>query len=129
PVPVVVGLTRVTRSDGAALFFGTLALLAAARVAESPTRNRFLQAGAALGLAISTKYYLGVFGLFLALATLDRPRREVARGWALAAGACLAVFLLTSPAFLFQFAAVSADLNDEMHARRFVFTSLAHTVA
>jgi hypothetical protein len=71
--------------------------------ADRPDGRRFLAAGAAIGLALGTKFNAGPIALPLAFAALAEGGWRDARRWrdlALGAGAAIAVFLLSTPFLL-----------------------------
>jgi len=102
-------------------FFTTLALGAGVRITRSATRGNFLLAGAALGLAVSTKYTGAVLvaplTVALVVAAVD-GRRVPWRGALWIAGAAILCFSLTSPFVLLDFPTFSKDLAFErLHMR------------
>jgi hypothetical protein len=57
-VPMVLEYGRLVRTDAAATCFGMLALLAALRALERPSAARFSLAGAAIGVAVATRWFM-----------------------------------------------------------------------
>jgi 4-amino-4-deoxy-L-arabinose transferase-like glycosyltransferase len=115
---------QLLRSDGASMFFVCLALLMCLRLYDRPTLGRQLAAGLAIGLAISTKYYLGVLVVPLGLVDLmilmgkaGGEVRDTRRRWFEALAGMLAVplsFALTTPYFFLDLETALGDLRKEM---------------
>ncbi|MBK7199603.1 MAG: glycosyltransferase family 39 protein [Anaerolineae bacterium] len=92
--------TTWARSDAPAAFFVTLGIYAAIRFADHPSRRWALIAGAATGLAASTKITTGVVFVAWLVAWLTqrgRGRKLDFGAFALAALAAAVAFALTSP--------------------------------
>jgi hypothetical protein len=105
--------SQITRTDSASVFWGMLALWLCLKLLDRPTMRNQLFAGAAIGLAISTKYYLGLLVFVLMLADLlilfnnskHHPftKRELLTR-AMAGGLMIPVaFSLSSPFFILDF--------------------------
>ena len=116
--PLLIDYAPVARTDGASLFFGALALYASLRAWDEPATKTRALAGAALGLAIATKYYFAVFGWILFVAGVRDLWR--ARGaWkafvpsVAAVATTAAAFLLLTPYFLLDFASVRQSFRSE----------------
>jgi hypothetical protein len=119
-VPLAVQYDRVLRSDSAAVLFGMLALLLVVRAYDEPGARRFALAGAAIGLAVSSRWFMVTLVpvLFLATALLPavRPARALAlSGAGLASG--LAVFVVTTPYVVLDFPRVADALDAENGSR------------
>ena len=56
--PLTVDIGQQARTDAAAAFYGAIFLLCCVRLLEWPSRGRSLAAGAALGLATATRYFM-----------------------------------------------------------------------
>jgi 4-amino-4-deoxy-L-arabinose transferase-like glycosyltransferase len=101
-LPLHVLLSHYATVDVTQTLFILLALCLAAELVEKPSWRGFAWAGAAAGLAASTKYNGAVVIvaplLSAMLAASPRPRAEtLARRWGLIAAAALLAFLVTSP--------------------------------
>ena len=116
-LPLVIQYSRIVRTDTAAIFFGLLALLAILMARDHPTTRRCVLAGASVGLAISSRYFMATLVPVLVAAVVIPP--SAARGWAtvrralLGTGAAIGTFLLTTPYFVLDLAAVSHSLARE----------------
>jgi len=120
--PLAVSHAQMVRSDSAAMFFGVLALWLCLRVYDRPTVPNQLWAGLAIGLAISTRYFMVALLPVLLAANILALRRDVAQGRAivaasLAAGAGLVMvavtFAATTPFFFLDFKAAWASVSNE----------------
>lgn len=119
---VVVTHVQVARSDSAGLLFSSLSLLLLYRLYEHPSIRDQLFAGIAIGLSISTRYFLlalvPVFGL-VNIAILwesgwSRTQRNRYIGLALLGLLTIAgTFLLTTPFFVLDFSEVVQSLRAE----------------
>jgi 4-amino-4-deoxy-L-arabinose transferase-like glycosyltransferase len=103
--PTLAANNRYMIPDGTVAFFTTLTLWGAWRIFERGGTKDYLLAGAALGLAVGTKYNAAPFALLIMLAPLLRAGWRGLRDWrpygALALSA--AVFLATTPYALLDF--------------------------
>ena len=106
--PIAVSHGQLVRTDSASAFFGLAGLYACLALHHRPTLGRQVVAGLVAGLAISTKYYLGIVVFVLlvvdALRVAERLRRGVLRErevWIMVAGlAAVAIgFGLSTPYF------------------------------
>jgi 4-amino-4-deoxy-L-arabinose transferase-like glycosyltransferase len=107
--PIAVSHGQLVRTDSASAFFGLAGLYACLALHDRPTLGRQVVAGLVAGLAISTKYYLGIL-VFLILAVdavrvAERLRRGVFREqdvWVMVAGlAAVGIgFGLSTPYFI-----------------------------
>jgi len=116
--PLLVAHAQLVRTDTACFFFALLALAACLRLLDDASPGRQLLAGAAVGLAIATKYSLAALLPVLLVAdmlTLRSTRRRD-DGWlgvALGLLAVPAAFALTSPYFFIELPAALADVRYE----------------
>lgn len=120
---LVVYYSKLVRTDSAATFFGLLALWLALRLLERTSLRRQIAAGAALGLALSSRYFMAAAGIVLLavdLILLARKKEPGRRSLLpqMAAGLLSAplVFLLANPAMLPQWRTVAANLRNEARA-------------
>ena len=120
--PIAVSLAQQVRSDSAAVFFGALALWLCLRVYDRPTVPNQLWAGLAIGLAISSRYFMVALVPVLLAASILALSRDVSQGRAivrasLAAGAGLVMvavtFAATTPFFFLDFKAAWASVSLE----------------
>lgn len=115
--PIVVAHAQVIRTDCAALFFTLLSLWFCLRIYERPAVPNQLAAGAAIGLAIATRYFMvGLIPILLAvdLLVLRRHRsNDTTRAVLLGILAILLAFSLATPYFVLDFPAARASLRVE----------------
>ena len=110
------------RTDGASMAYIMLALLACLWVYEKPDLGRHLVAGVTLGLAVSTKYYLGAAAVALVVASLTGGKEQgdplLAQLGRIALCALVAAltFLATTPYFVIDFSKALADLRGELRS-------------
>jgi hypothetical protein len=115
-VPLVVNYGRIVRSDSAGACFGLLALCAIVVMAERPTARQYAVAGAAIGLAVASRYFLIVLlpvaavVWFTSRAEGRRPRPTLLL---LLGGGALALFALLTPYFFLDWKSVSESLQAE----------------
>jgi hypothetical protein len=124
--PILIAHTQVIRDDSATVFFTALSMLLALRVLREPTLRNHALAGAAIGLAVSTKYYLGLLaGLLIAVDFMVMWRRRqqgpqallaTMRGVALAGLVAVFTFALTTPFFFLDLSAARANLGSELRS-------------
>jgi hypothetical protein len=116
-VPIVVQYARIVRTDTEAVLFGTLALLTVVTAHDRPTRRTCVLAGVAIGLAISSRYFMVALVPILVVAVLTSPlpasRIAALRRSVLATTAAVATFLVTTPYFLLDQHAVADSLRRE----------------
>jgi hypothetical protein len=113
--------SQTVRTDSAGTFWGLLALLLVLRAGEARTVWRYFVAGAAIGVAVATRYFMvalvGVLGALAAttVRTTAEPRSRRPALPAIAAGfaAIPLAFLLVTPYFLPEIADVLSDLRAE----------------
>jgi 4-amino-4-deoxy-L-arabinose transferase-like glycosyltransferase len=96
--------------DVVATLFVTLTLVCACRILQAPTARHFVLAGAFAGLAISSKYNVGLVAIPVGAAALYRGRKALPR-LALAAAAAFAAFALTSPYVLLRLGGLRSDMS------------------
>ncbi len=96
--------------DVLATLFVTLSLVYACRASFHPTARNFVLAGALAGLAISSKYNVGLVVIPIGVAAFYRGREAWPR-LALAAAASAAAFALTSPYVFLRFAEFRRDMS------------------
>jgi hypothetical protein len=120
--PLAVSHAQMVRSDNIAVFFGALALWLCLRVYDRPTVPNQLWAGLAIGLAISTRYFMVALVPVLLAANILALSRDASQGRAvvrasLAAGAGLVMvavtFAATTPYFFLDFKAAWAGVSGE----------------
>ncbi len=114
--PVAILHTQMVRTDSIALFFGALALWLCLRVYDRPTVSNQLWAGLAIGLAISTRYFMVALIPVLLAANIFALRRDQGRvivaaslGLAMAA----TTFVVTTPFFFLDFKAAWMSVTNE----------------
>ena len=117
-LPLVLDYGRVVRSDSAATCFGLLAFLACLRAVDVPSWRRFALAGAAIGLAVSTRYFMATLVVALVgawwCARLDAHTSRVSWSRLVVAGAAaLGAFALTTPFFFLDSGAAARSLTAE----------------
>jgi hypothetical protein len=117
--PIVVAYSQLLRTDTAGVFFFLLTLALVLRAARSNGARWWIAAGASLGLAIGTRYFMAALGLpfLVALVAAGRP------GWggvrpslrtAVAAVAAIPIsFAACSPGLVLHLGRVVADLRFE----------------
>ena len=103
--PTLVANQRYMIPDGTVAFFTTLTLWGAWRILERGRTRDYLLAGAALGLAVGTKYNAAPFALLIVLAPLLRAGWRGLRDWRpyAALGLSVAIFLATTPYAILDF--------------------------
>ena len=105
--------------DVLATLFVTLSLVYACRASSAPTAQNFVLAGVLAGLAISSKYNVGLVVIPIGVAAFYRGREASSR-LALAAAASAAAFALTSPYVLLRFGEFQRDMS---HLENFLYRS------
>ena len=121
--PLTVTHAQMVRTDSAATFFGLLSLWLCLRLLQRQTAGRQVLAGAAIGLAIGSRYFMAaLIPVLLAVDTLawrEQSRSSPAgrRAWWLAAGtgalAVGAAFALSTPFFFLNLGTALRDLQVE----------------
>jgi hypothetical protein len=131
-LPLVLDYGRLVRSDSAATCLGLLAFLACLRAIDAPSWRRFALAGAAIGLAVSTRYFMVTLLVVLAGAwwyarrdghalaargaAAEGPARSGHVGWlplAVGASAAFAAFALMTPYFFIDAHTAERSLTAE----------------
>lgn len=114
--PVAVQHAQIVRSDSAATCFGALALWLMLRPAGITTWRGQALAGAAIGLAIASRYFMVVLALpYVALVVAASPSRPARwlMAWTAGGVACLLAFAVTTPYFFLDFEQAWADIRVE----------------
>jgi 4-amino-4-deoxy-L-arabinose transferase-like glycosyltransferase len=116
-IPLWVSYGRIVRTDSAGVFFALLALLLILRLLKRASLGDQVLAGAAIGVGISTRYFLATLLAAFLAAGIVAVRRAVpgasVRGIAAGVGAAVAAFLLTTPYFLLDWSTARASLTNE----------------
>jgi len=123
-LPLVLDYGRLVRSDSAATCFGLLAFLACLRAIDVPSWRRFAIAGAAIGLAVSTRYFMVTLLVVLAGAwwcarrdahthVADGAARVGWSGLFVGGAAALGAFALTTPFLFLDSSAAERSLTAE----------------
>lgn len=116
-IPLWVSYGRIVRTDSAGVFFALLALLLILRLLERASLRNQVAAGAAVGVGISTRYFLVTLLAALVAAGIMALRRHSpgasVRGIAAGVSAAIAAFVLTTPYFLLDWSAARASLTNE----------------
>lgn len=122
---LIVYYGQLVRTDSAGMFFVLLALLLAMRLIDRSRRRDWILAGAAIGLAVSTRYFMVALVIPYLAACLVVRRSTPAipaagRGalvdQALGLVAAFAAFIVTSPALLLNLRTAIDDLQFEARA-------------
>lgn len=116
--PVAIWHAQIVRTDSAGAFFTVLALWLCMRLYDRPALATQVLAGAAIGLAISTRYFmLTLVPIWFAVSAIAVWRSAGRRAALLQAGAGLAaigaIFALTSPFVLLDFPSALGNLRTE----------------
>ena len=121
--PLAVVHAQEVRTDSAATFFGSLALWLCLRVYDKPSVVNQILAGSAIGLAISSRYFMVTLVSVLVAANISVLARDGQRcNWsrktlltAMFLGLVVSVvmFLLSTPFFLLDFPTVLQSLRHE----------------
>jgi hypothetical protein len=119
--PIAVAHAQIVRTDSAGTFFGLLALWLCLRAFDQPTLRNHALAGIAIGLSISSRYFMVMLLPFLILldVVLMRRRPAVLPGERLVAAALLGclvaliTFALTSPYVFLDVHDVMVNLRKE----------------
>ena len=119
-VPLAAWYGDIVRTDLAATFFGLVGLWCCLRVLDEPTRRNYILAGAAVGVAIATRYFMVALipallvAIFIATRHDSRQRAvTVARAGALSLLATFGAFALSTPYFFLDFATAQRTLADQ----------------
>ncbi len=116
-IPLVVSYARIVRTDSAGVFFAMLALLLIVRLLDRASIRDHVVAGLAVGLGISSRYFLVTLLAALLAAGVIALRRRVPgaslRGIAAGAGAAVLGFVVTTPYFLLDWSTARASVANE----------------
>jgi 4-amino-4-deoxy-L-arabinose transferase-like glycosyltransferase len=114
--PLLVAHSRMMSPDVPAALFCALALIGALRVLRSGAASAYVFGGLMTGLAAGMKYNAGLVGLGVAMGCLLRAPRDVSQlsRLVLAGAISIAVFLLTSPYMILDFANASRGILAEI---------------
>ena len=116
-IPLAVSYGREVRTDSAGVFFALLSLLLIVRLFERARVRDQLVAGLAVGVGISSRYFLVTLLAVLVAAGVIALRRRVpgasVRSIAAGVGAAVVGFVLTTPYFLLDWSAARASLVNE----------------
>jgi Dolichyl-phosphate-mannose-protein mannosyltransferase len=116
-IPFAVSYGRIVRTDSAGVFFALLALLLILRLLDHPSLRDQIAAGAAVGVGISTRYFLVTLLAALVAAGIIALRGRVpgasVRGITAGVGAAVAAFVLTTPYFVLDWSTAHASLTKE----------------
>ncbi|MBN1147949.1 MAG: glycosyltransferase family 39 protein [Anaerolineales bacterium] len=116
---LVIHLSQVVRTDSAATFFCLLSLWRILEVYERPTKVNHLWAGACIGLAVSSRYFMAT--LILLLLVVDgllllrskNSRKALLLAASVGLAAAMASFVLSTPYFVLNFGTASINLAAE----------------
>jgi hypothetical protein len=116
-IPLWVSYGRIVRTDSAGVFFALLALLLILRLLKRASLRDYILAGAAIGVGISTRYFLVTLLAAFVTAGVVALRRGVpgasVRGIAAGVGAAVVALVLTTPYFLLDWSTARASLTNE----------------
>jgi 4-amino-4-deoxy-L-arabinose transferase-like glycosyltransferase len=115
-VPSAVSYGRIVRTDSAGVFFALVALLMIVRIVDRPTVRDHILAGAAIGVGISSRYFLAVFVPVLVLAGVIALRRDIPKAFLAVfagVGATIVTFALTTPYFFLNWTTARSSLSAE----------------
>jgi hypothetical protein len=116
-IPLAVSYGREVRTDSAGVFFALLAMLLIVRLFERSSLRDQLVAGLAVGVGISSRYFLVTLLAALVAAGVIALRRRVpsasARGIVAGVGAAVVTFVLTTPYLLLDWSTAQASLANE----------------
>jgi 4-amino-4-deoxy-L-arabinose transferase-like glycosyltransferase len=114
-LPIIVGYGRIVRTDLPATFFALVVVLTCLRARDQPSVRRFAAAGAALGLAIATRWFMIALAPMVAVTWWLSRRRAVAsrRALALAGVATIITFAATNPMLLVDWRDLHRSLTAE----------------
>ncbi len=116
-VPLAVSYGSIVRTDAAGACFGLLSLWACLVALDDPRPRQFALAGAAIGLAVASRYFMvALIPVLVAVWWIARSRdrvRVTPRTLLIGLGAAFALFALTTPFFFIDWHAVSRSLEAE----------------
>lgn len=119
--PLAVFHAKYVRTDSAATFFGLLSLWLCVRAYDRPTLKSHILAGAAIGLSISSRYFMVALMPFLLIIDIlilrKRPAsvqpRQIVITALIGAAAAILAFAITTPYFFLDFNTALANLRLE----------------
>jgi hypothetical protein len=130
--PVILVRAQMVRSDSAALFWGLLALLLMLRASDQPSRARWIAAGAVVGIAGASRYFMIVLAVPFAALMADGVRRaepaarRSAIAWTLVALAAIPVgFLLVTPYLVPEWDLALDDIQGEAQESHYLASGLS----
>jgi len=116
-VPLAVSYGSIVRTDAAGACFGLLSLWLCLVALDDPRPRHFALAGAAIGLAVASRYFMvALVPVLVAVWWIARSRdrtRVTPRALLIGLGAAFALFALTTPFFFVDWHAVSRSLEAE----------------
>jgi hypothetical protein len=116
-VPLAVGYGSIVRTDAAGACFGLLALWVCLLALDEPRPRRFAFAGAALGLAVASRYFMvTLLPVLVAVWWIARDRdreRVTAKSLMLGLAVSISAFAVTTPFFFVDWHAVAHSLVAE----------------
>ena len=116
-VPLVVSYGTIVRTDAAGVCFGLLALWLCLVALDDRRMRAFAAAGAAIGLAVASRYFMvtlvPVLAAAWAIARASARPRVTWRMLAAGVGVAVAAFALTTPFFFVDWHAVARSLQAE----------------
>lgn len=124
---------KMVRTDSASVFFAWLGLWRCLRLYDRPSAANQLLAGAAVGCAIGTKYYLGMLVAVLIIVDALVMWRDVHRRKAALLGVVVGLvavalaFALTTPYFFLDYATAAKDLHTELRSSQLGADGLSAT--
>jgi 4-amino-4-deoxy-L-arabinose transferase-like glycosyltransferase len=116
-LPLAVSHGRIVRTDSAGVFFTLLALFLIVRLFERASVRDYVLAGLAIGVGISSRYFLVTLLAPFVVAGVIAIRRHVpgasARGVAAGVGAAMVAFVVTTPYFFLDWSTARASVANE----------------
>ena len=116
-VPLAVSYGSIVRTDAAGACFGLLSLWLCLVALDDPRPRHFALAGAAIGLAVASRYFMvALVPVLVAVWWIARSRdrvRVTPKTLVIGLGAAFALFALTTPFFFIDWHAVSRSLEAE----------------
>jgi hypothetical protein len=116
-VPLAVSYGSIVRTDAAGACFGLLSLWLCLVALDDPRPRNFAFAGAAIGLAVASRYFMvSLVPVLVAVWWIARSRdrvRVTPRTLVIGLGAAFGLFVLTTPFFFIDWHAVSRSLEAE----------------
>ncbi len=116
-VPLAVSYGSIVRTDAAGACFGLLSLWLCLVALDDPRPRHFALAGAAIGLAVASRYFMvALVPVLVAVWLIARSRdrvRVTPRALLIGLGAAFGLFVITTPFFFIDWHAVSRSLEAE----------------